>query len=328
MSMALGLVAASIFQIVALAWTLPCRLGLPRFGDLDIRETLRLGSKAVPVILSLLPATAAPAIVIAAAVRINPASAAHLGYCSSFATLCSVAIGSGLGIVALRSVAEQHATGGVAQVRAMADARIRYVLLLGSLTTVALWSGRQEVIRLLFQRGNFDPGAAAGVANLLPWYLLVSICAACQTVLRSLFNATGRYSIPALLGMAMTVVLYVSVLLCRSNVTVAMAYAGASVLYAMAAIAFVGVPDLLALAAFAARVTATAAFSIVASVLFRRALPAADGLAMSVFVGGAAAGFGCAVFALTGGFVTGLEEVRRVFACRARVWQLAVGSSR
>ncbi len=320
LSMALGLLAGSLIQVASLLMRSPASFAIPRAADFDRRESLQLLYKMLPAIVAMLPATAAPAIVIAAAHRINPWDAAQLGYCNSFATLLSVATGYGVGVVALRSLARHRAHGESDVVSAMAEARLRYVLVLGTIVAVATWSVRSDLIRFLFQRGQFNLHSTETVAWLLPWFLVVSVCAACQTVLRSIFNATGRHLIPAYLGAGMIAVLYVASVECTSNTCVAAAYSATSLLYTVAAIALLKGPSKSAIFLFGLKLATSSALAIGCAAALQKVLPEVQGPLLSAARSLLPATFAMIGFIVSGIYIARIAELQSMLAfCRTAI---------
>jgi putative peptidoglycan lipid II flippase len=123
-----------------------------------------------------------------------------LGYAYRLMTAISQVLTQGLSMVLFPLMAEHVAAGDMARLRAVAAQGIRLTILLALPAVVMLLTLGVPIVRLLFERGQFDLTATALTAQALSAYMGAFFAGAVGSVLTYVFYASQRTGIVALVG--------------------------------------------------------------------------------------------------------------------------------
>ncbi len=174
----------------------PARLG---WGSPSVREVIRLmgprvfGTAIVQLNfwINVLLASGMP-----------EGSLTAIGVAFAVMTMPQVVIAQAIAIAALPTFAAQVARGELTQMRASLASVLRGVLLLSVPATVGLILLRTPVIRVLFERGEFDENSTRLVAWALLWYTAGLVSHSVVEIVSRAFYALHDTKTPVIVGAA------------------------------------------------------------------------------------------------------------------------------
>ena len=207
-SIAVGLLAGCILQTAVLWWGAPDKHSM---RPLEFTPFSGQFSRAMfPVLFTLLPYTLPPMIDAFWSSALPHGSLSYLGYANRIVIgLTSVSV-LGVAVVIFPFLSADAAAGEKGQMRARIRATVKFVFLVLVPAAVLLGVLRAPILRLVFQRGSFDEAATAGLAAVLPWYLIGMVGMASMNVLSRSFYALSDFKTPALLGAGFLAFYFVS----------------------------------------------------------------------------------------------------------------------
>jgi len=124
----------------------------------------------------------------AMATTLQAGAVATLNYGYRLALVVGQLSGLAVSTALFPTMAEQAAAGDRPGLRASLASALRFVLLVGLPSAGLLVVLRVPVVRLLFERGAFDPAATAAVSQVVVWYTLAVLAdALCQPLWRLLY---------------------------------------------------------------------------------------------------------------------------------------------
>lgn len=226
-SLAIGYAAGVFLQCALLLAKLRIKLGMPRAGFFTLVGKFASG---IPLVLvSLLPFTLLPAIDAFWASRLPDGSLSYLGYANRIVIgLTGITI-QGVAVVLFPFFSENAAGAEFGILRSRIMATLRFVFLIMVPMAGLLAVLRHPILTLLFQRGSFDQAATAGVARVLPWYLIGMIGMAAMNIVGRGFYAISNLRTPALIGLG-SLVFYA---ILSGILTARYSYVGIGIAYAI-----------------------------------------------------------------------------------------------
>lgn len=124
----------------------------------------------------------------AMATTLQAGAVATLNYGYRLALVVGQVSGLAVSTALFPTMAEQAAAGDRPGLRASLASALRFVLLVGLPSAGLLAVLRVPVVRVLFERGAFDPAATAAVSQVVVWYTLAVLAdALCQPLWRLLY---------------------------------------------------------------------------------------------------------------------------------------------
>jgi putative peptidoglycan lipid II flippase len=138
----------------------------------------------------------------AMATALGAGSAATLNYAYHLALVVGQLSGLAVSTALFPRLAEQVADNDVTGARAGLAGALRFAWLVGLPATCGLILLRTPLVRLLFERGAFDPAATAAVSGSLVWYALAVLAdALCQPLWRVVYARRSAWTVLAVNGL-------------------------------------------------------------------------------------------------------------------------------
>jgi putative peptidoglycan lipid II flippase len=138
----------------------------------------------------------------AMATALGAGSAAALNYAYHLALVVGQLSGLAVSTALFPRLAEQVASNDVAGARAGLASALRFAWIIGLPATCGLILLRVPLVRLLFERGAFDPAATAAVSEPLVWYgLAVLADALCQPLWRVVYAQRSAWTVLGVNGL-------------------------------------------------------------------------------------------------------------------------------
>ena len=171
----------------------------PTFGlrDASVKEVLRL---MVPRIAGIGVVQLNFWVNTWLASQMQSGSVAGLQYGFSLMLMAQAAIAQSVAIAAMPTFSVQHALGKVDELRSALAASLRGVLLLAVPASAGLMLLRKPIVRLLYQRGQFDAQMTELVAWALLWYAAGLVGHSMLEILTRAFYAQQDTRTPVLVG--------------------------------------------------------------------------------------------------------------------------------
>ncbi len=107
--------------------------------------------------------------------------------------------GQAVGTASFPTMARLAAENNLPELNRLLNRTLRYLALLIPVAAMLMVLSR-EVVRILFQRGRFDPSATTLTAEVLVWFLAGAFAFAAYTVVVRGYYATRNTLVPALFG--------------------------------------------------------------------------------------------------------------------------------
>ncbi len=170
-SIALGTLFGSFVQFLFL---LPFLLQKGRYSfafDLKRREVIRLGALMLPLLAGSVFYRASPVVERFIASKLGESNISYLGYAFKIITLLHLILTQGLSTTILPRMSEQSAAREVGELRETISKGLRAMILIATPVTLALILARVEIVRLVFERGDFTAQTTQDVAKALVAYL-------------------------------------------------------------------------------------------------------------------------------------------------------------
>jgi putative peptidoglycan lipid II flippase len=170
-SIALGTLFGSFVQFLFL---LPFLLQRGRYSvalDFKRREVVRLGALMLPLLAGSVFYRANPVVERFIASKLGESNISYLGYAFKIITLLHLVLTQGLSTTILPRMSEQSAAKEVEGLRETISKGLRAMILIATPVTLALILARAEIVRLVFERGDFTAQTTQDVAKALVAYL-------------------------------------------------------------------------------------------------------------------------------------------------------------
>lgn len=201
-SAAVGMLAGSVLQCLLL---LPILSGPGRYrfaAGFRRPEIVRLGALMLPLLAGAAFYRSSTLVERFIASGLGPGRVAWLGYAFKIVTLAHLVLTQGLSTVLLPRLSERSAAGDMAGLRRTLSRSLRIMILAVVPAAFALVAAGGDIVRLIFERGDFTRASTAAVAPALAayaGYLAAGVLAA--PVVNTLY-ALQRTRLVAGIGMA------------------------------------------------------------------------------------------------------------------------------
>jgi putative peptidoglycan lipid II flippase len=170
-SIAIGTLFGSLVQFFFL---LPLLLRQGRYSfdfDFKRREVIRLGKLMLPLLAGSVFYKANPVVERFIASKLGESNISYLGYALKIITLLLLVLTQGISTTILPRMSEQSAAREIEGLRETISKGLRAMILIATPVTLALLLARAEIVRLVFERGDFTSQTTAAVAQALVAYL-------------------------------------------------------------------------------------------------------------------------------------------------------------
>jgi putative peptidoglycan lipid II flippase len=170
-SIAIGTLFGSLVQFFYL---LPLLLQKGHYSvafDVKRREVVRLGTLMLPLLVGSVFYRANPIVERFIASKLGESNISYLGYAFRIITLLLLVLTQGLTTTILPRLSEQSAAGEVEGLKETISKGLRAMILIATPVTLALLLARVEIVRIVFQRGDFTAQTTEAVAKALVAYL-------------------------------------------------------------------------------------------------------------------------------------------------------------
>ena len=202
-----GVLAGALGGNFLLQWAGARRVGMRfqpawQWAHPDVKEYLRL---TLPLMLGLTMTFSTEFLFRFFGSYLPAGSIAVLNFSLRVMLILVGIFGQAVGTASFPYMARLAAENKLADLNRLLNLTLRYLALVIPVA-VLLMVLSQEVVRILFQRGRFEPAAARLTADVLVWFLAGAVAFAAYTVVVRGYFATRNTLFPALFGTATVVV--------------------------------------------------------------------------------------------------------------------------